>query len=113
MKLSEMKTADEVLARDLEEDPKFAEEWERTAPARGLANRVVAYRIEHGLSQAELGRLLGMSQPAVARLEAGDHDPTLKTLRRLAHGLGIRFHIDVLPDDVVEFEAELHPRLVR
>lgn len=58
MKLSEMKTASEVLARDLEEDPKFREEWERTAPARDLAIRVLAYRVENGLSEAELGRIL-------------------------------------------------------
>jgi ribosome-binding protein aMBF1 (putative translation factor) len=106
MKLSEMKTSGEVLARDLEEDPKFSEEWQRTAPARDLANRVVTYRVENGLSQAELGRILDMSQSAVARLEAGDHEPTLKTLRRLAHGLGIRFHIDV-DSDAVTLEAEL------
>jgi ribosome-binding protein aMBF1 (putative translation factor) len=106
MKLSDMKTAEEVLARDLEQDPKFAEEWERTALARSLANQVLAYRVEQGLSQAELGRILGMSQPAVARLEAGDHEPTLKTLRRISHGLGIRFHIDV-ESDAVTLESEL------
>jgi ribosome-binding protein aMBF1 (putative translation factor) len=106
MKLSEMKTAEEVLARDLEENHEFAEEWERTALARGVANRVVSYRVDHGLSQAELGRILGMSQPAIARLEAADHDPTLKTLRRLADGLGIRFHIDV-GDEGVTLETEL------
>jgi transcriptional regulator with XRE-family HTH domain len=36
-----------------------------------------------------------MHQPAIARLEAGDHNPTVETLMHLAQGLGIDFHIDV------------------
>jgi predicted transcriptional regulator len=46
--------------------------------------RVIGYRVDHGLSQTGLARLLGMHQPAVARLEAGDHEPSLATLSRPA-----------------------------
>jgi len=94
MKLSDMKVAGEVLAEDLE-DSEFREEWERTAFAREVALRVAAYRAEHKLSQAALGRVLGISQPAVARLEAGDHEPTLSTLRKLSRSLDVEFHIDI------------------
>jgi transcriptional regulator with XRE-family HTH domain len=38
-----------------------------------------------------------MQQPAIARLEAGDHQPSLATLARLAAGLGMEFHIDITP----------------
>ncbi len=94
MKLSDMKSAREVLAEDLK-DPKFREEWERTALAREVAIRVVAYRAEHNLSQEALGRLLGMRQPAVARLEAGEHEPSLATLKKLSRSLDMEFHIDI------------------
>jgi transcriptional regulator with XRE-family HTH domain len=40
----------------------------------------------------------GMHQPAIARLEAGDHEPSLATLSRLARVLGIEFHIDITPN---------------
>lgn len=50
------------------------------------------------LSQTALARILGMHQPAVARLEAGDHEPSLATLSRLARKLGVEFHIDITPD---------------
>jgi transcriptional regulator with XRE-family HTH domain len=59
--------------------------------------RVVGYRIDRGLSQTGLARLLGMHQPAIARLEAGEHEPSLATLSRLARVLGIEFHIDITP----------------
>jgi predicted transcriptional regulator len=36
------------------------------------SHTVTAQRAEHDISQAELARRLGMEQPQVARLEAGD-----------------------------------------
>ena len=96
MKISELKTAEQVLAEDLR-DPEFHQEWIRTAPARAVAVQVAAYRAEHNLTQSELARRLGMKQPAIARLEAGEHAPTLETLERLSRGLGVEFHIDITP----------------
>ncbi|MGH3935499.1 MAG: helix-turn-helix domain-containing protein [Pseudonocardiaceae bacterium] len=40
------------------------------------------YRVEHGLSQTELGATLGVSPPYVVRLESGDQSPTLTRLGR-------------------------------
>jgi ribosome-binding protein aMBF1 (putative translation factor) len=91
-----LRSAEEVLT-DQVKDPAFREEWQRTALARAVANRVVAYRAEHGLSQAGLARRLSVSQPLIARLEAGDHEPTLTTLARLARHLDLEFHIDITP----------------
>jgi ribosome-binding protein aMBF1 (putative translation factor) len=96
-RLSELKTADQIAAEDLT-DPEIRREHERTALAHAVAMRVIGYRIDHGLSQTELARRLGMHQSAIARLEAGDHEPSLATLGRLAQGLGIEFHIDITPD---------------
>jgi len=41
-----------------------------------------------------------MRQPHVARLEAGDHEPSLTTLRRLAHVFGVEFHIEITSEAV-------------
>lgn len=96
-KLSELKTAGQIAAEELS-DPEIRREHERTALAHAVAMRVIGYRIDHGLSQTELARRLGMHQPAIARLEAGDHEPSLATLARLAQRLGVEFHIDITPD---------------
>ncbi|MBV8162296.1 MAG: helix-turn-helix transcriptional regulator, partial [Acidimicrobiia bacterium] len=40
----------------------------------------------------------GMRQPHIARLEAGEHEPSLTTLARLSRALGIEFHIDITPE---------------
>ena len=96
MKLSEMKTNDELLAEQLA-DPGFRAEWERTALARAVALRLVRYRADRDISQRDLAALLDMKQPQVARLERGDVNPGLETLMRLAGALDIEFTIDVRP----------------
>lgn len=96
-KVSELRTAGQIAAEELA-DPEIRREHERAALAHAVAMRVIGYRVEHGLSQTGLARLLGMHQPAVARLEAGEHEPSLATLSRLARILGVEFHIDITPD---------------
>jgi ribosome-binding protein aMBF1 (putative translation factor) len=99
VRLEDLRSGEEVLADELR-NPAVRQEWERTALARAVAVRIVEYRAQHGLSQTALARRLGMKQPAIARLEAGDHNPSLDTLARLAHGLGMEFHIAITPDGV-------------
>lgn len=98
-KLSESKTGDQLVAEDLG-DPEVAVELARTAVANQLAILVVQYRGEHGLTQAALARQLGMRQRAVARLEVGDHEPSVAMLARLANKLGITLRLDLTPDSV-------------
>lgn len=96
MKLSDLKTNEQVLAEELR-DPEFQREWDRTAIARAVALKVLTYRTEHGLSQRALAKKLAMTQPQLARLEAGEHNPTIDTLARLAQTLDLEFAIDIHP----------------
>lgn len=97
MKLSDLPTHEEVLAGHLDADPEYRREWERTALARAVAVKVIAYRAEHDLSQTALAKRLRMSQPAVARLESGEHNPTFPMLLRISGALGIELAIDITP----------------
>lgn len=56
-----------------------------------------ATRIKMGISQTELGKKIGMSQPQVARLENMDVKPTLTTLNRYASGLGFSIKLSIVP----------------
>lgn len=114
MNLDELIPFEQVLEEALR-DPQFRANWERLAPARAVANRLIAYRAEHGLSQTGLGRLLGVSQPAVARLEAGEHLPSLPTLLKLAEALDLEIVIAVTPpgDDVSAEDRARRPASIR
>lgn len=58
---------------------------------------MLRYRTDHDLSQRALGRLLGMAQPQVARLESGEHNPSIEMLMRLSRALNLEFAIDIRP----------------
>jgi len=96
MKLQELRNRKKVLAEHLK-DPAFRERWEKSALARAVAIRLVAYRAERDLSQTALAKELGMKQPAVARLEAGESNPSWETLQRISSALGVEFLVDISP----------------
>ncbi|GLY35259.1 hypothetical protein Amsp01_012830 [Amycolatopsis sp. NBRC 101858] len=54
-----------------------------------LLRRLVALRNEKNLTQGEVGRRMGVTQPAVAAFERADADPKLSTIRRYALALGV------------------------
>lgn len=84
MKLSGLKPhAEAAHARRLA-DPAVAAEADRLALADAVSMAVLRYRVEHGLSQTQFAREMSWKQPAVARPERGDHQPSPATLERLA-----------------------------
>jgi ribosome-binding protein aMBF1 (putative translation factor) len=52
-----------------------------------VADQVRNLRLALGLSQEDLARRVGTTQPMIARLEAGGRPPSLRTLERLAEAL--------------------------
>jgi DNA-binding XRE family transcriptional regulator len=80
--------------RQLRTDPEYEAALQALAPFEEIARQLVAFRIEYWLSQAELARRSGVPQPAIARLERGEHDPRLATLRRVADALDADLVID-------------------
>lgn len=53
-----------------------------------IGEQVRQLRMAAGLTQLELARRSGSTQPAIARLELGLRLPTLRTLEKLACALG-------------------------
>jgi HTH-type transcriptional regulator / antitoxin HipB len=68
--------------------------YQRARRALELGERIRGLREARGISQAELGRRIGSTQPAIARLEAGRVSPTLETLDRVAAALGAELIVD-------------------
>lgn len=95
MKLSSMRTVDQVVEENRRQDPEFREQWDRTAFAREVAITVVRYRAEHGMSQRDLAAATALAQPAIARLEKAEHQPSLDTLAKLSIGTGLEFRVGV------------------
>jgi DNA-binding XRE family transcriptional regulator len=96
MKAAE-KSFDALLAEEQLADPGFRAEWQRLAPAREFAATLLRYRAEHKLSQRDLAKKLGVSQPRVVKLESGEHNPEVDTIINAVRHLGIEFVLDVAP----------------
>jgi len=89
----------ELVAEEQIADSDFRAEWQRLAPARAFAATLLRYRAEHDLNQRKLGERLGVSQPRVAKLESGEHNPSIETIIAAVRQLGIEFALDVAPAD--------------
>jgi DNA-binding XRE family transcriptional regulator len=80
---------DQILRNAREVGAPFAVEEASIVLARKLLGSLIAARTKAGLSQAEVARRMGVPQPAIVRLEAGTHSPTLITLARYASAIGV------------------------
>lgn len=64
-----------------------------------IEQRLAALRAQRGMTQAQLAKRLGVSQPHIAKLEAGRaKNIELHTLCRWATALGAKLTVDVVPN---------------
>jgi HTH-type transcriptional regulator / antitoxin HipB len=77
--------------------PEVAAAYEQARLRYELAEGVRARREELGWSQRQLAERAGMTQPGVARFEAGGTTPTLPLLERLADALGMTLTVSLAP----------------
>ena len=89
--------SEDVLKEDLHRDAAFRRFWERTAPARAVANSLIAYRIEHELTQEDMAHRIGIRPQQVEKMESGEYNPTWFILERLASRIGLMFWYGVAP----------------
>jgi transcriptional regulator with XRE-family HTH domain len=68
-----------------------------------LGEHIRAQRRYSQLSQRQLARLADMSDTYMSQLERGLHEPSIRVLRALAEGLGLR------PDELIMQAAGLTP----
>lgn len=80
-------------------EAKYRKAYEALEEEFVLASAVIEARNRAGLTQQELARKMGTTQPVVARLESGGTRPSMRTLDRLAKATGSRLLISFQPLD--------------
>lgn len=81
-------------------DPAFKAEWEALDPECSVIEAILKARKESGLTQKQLSERTGIAQTDISRLERGNANPSLRTLQRLAAGMGMRVKIEFVPENV-------------
>jgi len=78
-------------------DPAFKQEWDALEPEFSIVQALIDARKESGLTQKQLSERTGIAQADISKLESGNGNPSVKTLQRLAAGMGMRVKIEFQP----------------
>ena len=86
------------LMNEVNQNPKLTAMVEEERNRLQLADKIRALREKAGITQTELAKRIGTSQPVIARIESADYDRlTVTTLLRISRALNHRFEIGFIP----------------
>ncbi len=78
-------------------NPEFKKEWDALEPEYQIIKAMLDTRNEKAMTQKQLAEITGIPQADISRLENGNANPSLKTLQRLAAGMGMRLKLEFVP----------------
>lgn len=78
-------------------DPAFKAEYDALEPEFSIIQAMIDARKASGLTQQQLAEKTGIAQADISKLENGSANPPLRTLRRLADGMGMRLKLEFVP----------------
>ena len=79
------------------QDADFKKEYDALEPEFSIIQAMIDARKATGMTQKELAEKTGITQGDISRLENGSANPSLKTLQRLAEGMGMRLKLEFQP----------------
>lgn len=82
-----MTNYDEYFAEQMNNE-EFRKEYESLEPEFAIIQAIIDARQEAGLTQKELSDRTGIAQSDISKLENGNANPSIRTLKRLAEAMG-------------------------
>ena len=86
------KSFDEYLAEQLK-NPEVKKEYDAIQPDSDIIKAMIA----SGMTSQEISEKSGISRTYISRLENMNGNPSLRTLKRLAAGMGMQLHLSFTP----------------
>ena len=84
-----MSTFQEYLATQMQ-NPEFKAEYEALDHEFAIIQAMIDARKTSGMTQKQLSEKTGIAQADISKLENGNANPSLRTLQRLANGMGMK-----------------------
>ena len=84
-----MSTFQEYLATQMQ-NPEFKAEYEALDNEFAIIQAMIDARKTSGMTQKQLSEKTGIAQADISKLENGNANPSLRTLQRLANGMGMK-----------------------
>lgn len=82
--------------KQLLKDGEVQKAYDALGPEFTLVEAIIKKRLANGMTQAALARKVGTKQSAIARLESGHYNPSLKFLGKVAKALGAQLKISLI-----------------
>lgn len=89
----------EYLNKQLE-DPEFKKEWDDLEPEFNTIQAMIDARKKCNMTQKQLAEKTGIDQSDISKIETGNANPALSTLKRLAEGMDMVLKLEFIPKGV-------------
>ena len=86
----------EFLKEQLQNEA-FKKEYDALDAEFSIIQAMLDARTAAGLTQKDLATRTGIAQADISRLENGNANPSLRTLQRLAVGMGMKLKLEFVP----------------
>lgn len=83
------------VKKELLKDKQALKEYRRLEPKYKVISQIIGARIKKGMTQAQLARKMGTKQSAIARLEAGNTNPTIGFLEKASKALDTKITVNI------------------
>ncbi len=83
-----------VLLNERLNDPQFRKAWDELEPEFQIIRAMMEAREEANMTQKDLAEKTGIAQGDISKLENGSSNPSIRTLQRIAEGLGKKLVIE-------------------
>lgn len=83
--------------KDQLSDPEIKAEYDALEPEFAMIQAMIDTRKGTGITQKQLAEITGIAQGDISKLENGSANPSLRTLQRLAAGMGMKLKIEFVP----------------
>lgn len=78
-------------------DPDFKKEYDSLEAEYQLINAIINARKTTRITQKQLSEKTGIAQSDISKIENGNGNPSLKTIERLARGMGMNVKVEFVP----------------
>lgn len=94
-RIIKMTNFDEYFAEQMK-DPEFKAEYDALEPEFAIVQAIINARKLKGITQKELSERTGIAQGDISKLENGNGNPSIKTLKRLAAAMDMSLKIEFI-----------------
>ena len=92
-----MATSYKEFREEMLKDPEVKKEYDALEPEYAIIRAMLDARKSQGITQQELSERTGIAQGDISKLERGNANPSLKTIKRLAEGMGMQVQLSFVP----------------